>query len=53
LQTLEPSEEDQLLIVDGDNEEVMKETCPQELLSVQEEDVRAPVHRESKDTHTL
>lgn len=38
-ETLEPSEEDQLLIVTGDSEEVLKETCPPEFVDLQEKDV--------------
>lgn len=40
LQTLEPSEEDQLLVVKGDEEEILKETCPPEFVDLQEKDVR-------------
>ena len=41
MQSLEPSEEDQLLIVNGEDEEALKETCPEEFLDLQEKDVRA------------
>ena len=40
LQTLEPSEEDQLLVVKEETEEVLKENCPKEFLELQEKEVR-------------
>ena len=39
-QTLEPSEEDQLLILkDEEDPQVLAESCPQEFLNLQEKDV--------------
>ncbi len=38
-QTLEPSEEDQLLIVKEECQEVLKEKCPLEFVDTEEKDV--------------
>ena len=39
MQTLDPSDEDQLLVEMSDSEEVLKESCPVQYLNLEEKDV--------------
>ena len=43
VQTLEPSEEDQLLVVKEYDAEILKESCPQEFLDLKTEDVNVTI----------
>lgn len=38
-ESLEPSEEDKLLVAEGENADVLRETCPPEFLALEEKDV--------------